>query len=45
MKQEGYGEGHVRYTWLEEKKSGKKVKQDYKPKNIIGEKYYRPLEN
>lgn len=45
MKQEGYGKGHIRYPWLEEKKTGRKIKQEYKPANIIGKKYYRPEEN
>jgi len=42
MKQEGYGRGHVRYPWLEEKQTGKKVKQEYLPENLKGKKYYRP---
>ena len=42
MKQEGYGRGHVRYPWLEEKMTGKKVKQEYLPENLKGKKYYRP---
>ncbi len=41
MKQQGYGEGHVRYPYKEEKK-GKKVNQEYMPKNLVGKKYYRP---
>src|SRR3990167_1411184 len=36
MKQEGYGRGHVRYPWLEEKMTGKKVKQEYLPENLKG---------
>jgi len=40
MKQEGYGKDHVRYTWKEEKK-GKKIEQEYLPKNLIGKKYYK----
>lgn len=45
MKQEGYGKNHTRYPWLEEKKSGEKVQQEYMPKNLIGTKYYRPDEH
>lgn len=41
MKEQGYGEGHVRYPWQEEKK-GNEVKQEYMPKNLIGKKYYKP---
>lgn len=41
MKQQGYGEGHVRYPWQEEKK-GNEVKQEYMPKNLVGKKYYKP---
>jgi len=40
MKQEGYGKDHVRYPWKEEKK-GKKIEQEYLPKNLIGKKYYK----
>ncbi|KKQ38792.1 MAG: ATPase [Candidatus Roizmanbacteria bacterium GW2011_GWA2_37_7] len=40
MKQEGYGKGHVRYPWQEERK-GKKVVQEYLPENLKGKKYYR----
>ncbi len=39
MKQQGYGKGHVRYPWKEEKK-GQKVNQEYMPKNLVGKKYY-----
>jgi len=42
MKQAGYGHGHVRYPWLMEKQSGKKIIQHYLPKNLIGKKYYTP---
>ena len=42
MKQEGYGRGHVRYPWLEEKTTGKKVKQEYLPENLKARKYYKP---
>ncbi len=41
MKQQGYGKGHVRYPWKEEKK-GVKVNQEYMPKNLTGKKYYKP---
>lgn len=41
MKQAGYGKGHVRYPWLEEKKTGTKIEQEYLPKNLKGRKYYR----
>ncbi len=40
MKQAGYGHGHVRYPWLVEKQSGKKIIQQYLPKNLAGKKYY-----
>ncbi len=38
MKEHGYGKGHTRYPWLEEK-NGKKVEQEYMPKNLVGKKY------
>lgn len=40
MKKIGYGKDHIRYTWLEEKKTGKKINQKYLPKNLEGKKYY-----
>ena len=40
MKNLGYGEGHVRYAWKEEKE-GKKVDQEYLPKELQGKKYYK----
>jgi len=40
MKNEGYGAGHIRYPWQEEKE-GRKVDQEYMPKNLKGKKYYR----
>ncbi len=40
MKSLGYGKGHIRYPWLVEKQSGKKVHQEYMPKNLIGKTYY-----
>jgi len=42
MKQAGYGRGHVRYPWLVEKQTGKKIIQPYLPKNLQGKKYYIP---
>jgi putative ATPase len=42
MKKLGYGSGHVRYPWLVEKQTGKKVVQEYMPKNLRGRKYYVP---
>jgi putative ATPase len=41
MKQAGYGKGHVRYPWMEEKQGGKKVEQEYMPKNLRGREYYK----
>lgn len=40
MKNLGYGKGHVRYAWKEEKK-GRSVEQDYLPANLRGKKYYK----
>ena len=40
MEKLDYGKGHVRYPWLEEKKKGKKIKQEYMPDNLKGRKYY-----
>lgn len=42
MKSLGYGRDHVRYPWLVEKQTGKKVIQEYLPKNLSGRKYYIP---
>lgn len=39
MKKFGYAQNHTRYPWLEEKQ-GKKVEQEYMPKNLTGSKYY-----
>jgi len=39
MKNLGYGKGHVRYAWREEKK-GKAVGQTYLPEKLKGKKYY-----
>lgn len=41
MRELGYGKGHIRYPWLVEKRTGKKVEQDYLPRNLKGKKYYR----
>jgi len=35
-----YGKGHIRYAWKEEKE-GKKVDQEYLPKELKGKKYFR----
>ena len=40
MKSLGYAKGHVRYPWKVEKETGKKVKQQYLPDNLINKKYY-----
>ena len=42
MKSLGYGKSHIRYPWLVEKQTGKKVSQEYLPKNLKGRKYYIP---
>lgn len=42
MKSLGYGQKHVRYPWLVEKQTGKKIVQEYMPKNLRGKKYYKP---
>lgn len=42
MKQFEYGKDHIRYPWLEEKQTGKKVQQEYLPKHLQGKKYYIP---
>ncbi|MFA5136388.1 MAG: replication-associated recombination protein A [Patescibacteria group bacterium] len=42
MKELGYGKGHIRYPWDVEKKTGKRVDQEYMPKNLKGKKYYIP---
>jgi len=38
----GYGQGHGRYHWKKEKETGRKVNQEYMPKNLSGKKYYIP---
>lgn len=40
MKNLGYGKGHIRYAWQEEKK-GNKIDQEYLPKELKGKHYYR----
>ncbi len=42
MKSLGYGKGHTRYPWLVEKETGKKIVQEYLPKNLQGKRYYIP---
>lgn len=42
MESWGYGKGHTRYPWLEEKRTGKKIKQQYLPDNLKNKKYYIP---
>lgn len=42
MKSLGYGQGHVRYPWKVEKETGRKISQEYMPKNLVGRKYYKP---
>lgn len=42
MKKLGYGKGHDRYPWITEKETGKKIEQEYLPKNLKGKKYYEP---
>lgn len=41
MKQHDYGKNHIRYPWMEEKKTGKKVEQEYMPDNLVGKTYYK----
>ncbi len=41
MKNLGYGRGHVRYPWQEERETGAKVDQEYMPKNLKNRKYYK----
>lgn len=40
MKSLSYGKGHIRYPWKLEKETGKKITQEYMPKNLKGKKYY-----
>ncbi len=41
MKKIGYGKGHTRYPWQVERETGKKINQEYMPKNLAGKKYYK----
>ena len=41
MKNLGYGQGHVRYPWKIERETGRKIIQEYLPKNLRGRKYYQ----
>lgn len=36
----GYGDGHIRYPWQQERKTGKKPKQQYLPDELKDRKYY-----
>lgn len=40
MRSLGYGQGHVRYPWKIERETGRKIAQEYMPKNLRGRKYY-----
>ncbi|KKP51226.1 MAG: AAA ATPase central domain protein [Candidatus Roizmanbacteria bacterium GW2011_GWA2_33_33] len=40
MRSFGYGQGHVRYPWKVERETGRKIIQEYMPKNLKGRKYY-----
>ncbi len=40
MKSLGFGQGHVRYPWKVERETGRKIVQEYMPKNLKGKKYY-----
>lgn len=42
MRSLGFGQGHVRYPWKVEREAGKKIIQEYMPKNLKGRKYYVP---
>ncbi|MBI5127679.1 replication-associated recombination protein A [Candidatus Roizmanbacteria bacterium] len=42
MKSLGYGQGHIRYPWKVERETGRKIEQEYLPKNLRGRKYYKP---
>ncbi|NCO88654.1 replication-associated recombination protein A [Candidatus Roizmanbacteria bacterium] len=41
MKALGYGQGHVRYPWKVQRETGRKIVQEYMPKNLKGRKYYK----
>ncbi len=40
MRSLGFGQGHVRYPWKVERETGRKIVQEYMPKNLKGKKYY-----
>jgi len=40
MRSLGFGQGHVRYPWKVERETGRKIVQEYMPKNLKGRKYY-----
>ena len=40
MRSLGFGQGHVRYPWKVERETGRKIIQEYMPKNLKGRKYY-----
>ena len=42
MKSLGYGKNHTRYPWLVKKQTGKKIDQEYLPKNLRDRQYYKP---
>ena len=42
MRNLGYGQGHIRYPWKVERETGRKINQEYLPKNLRGRKYYKP---
>jgi putative ATPase len=41
MKKLNYGKGHIRYAWMVENETGRKVNQEYMPRNLRGKKYYK----
>lgn len=41
MRSLGFGQGHVRYPWKVERETGRKINQEYMPKNLVGKKYYK----
>jgi len=40
MRSLGFGQGHIRYPWKVERETGRKIVQEYMPKNLKGRKYY-----
>jgi len=40
MRSLGFGQGHIRYPWKVERETGRKIVQEYMPKNLKGKKYY-----